>query len=150
MHDVSEKAERPASGGAGKAPMHDPFDFAGLPVYRSTLRLCRAVMDLETQFPDDDRQLIYAGLKRAILETGALIASAFGRSKGPARTERLEEARSRLMECRHYALVADVRYHLDKGQSLAFEADYAEILAALNGLIGSEPDGVSAAEGGRR
>lgn len=148
---MSDKAERSASGGSGTggAVMRDLGDFVDLPAYRSTLRLCRVVMDLETEFPDDDRLLIYVELKRAVLETGALIASAFGRSEGPARVGRLEEARSKLMECRHYALVAGLRYHLDSAQSHSFEEEYVEILAELNELIGSGI-GTTFGAGGRR
>lgn len=145
MHEVSDNAERRSSGGSatGGAVTRDLGDFVDLPAYRSTLRLCRVVMDLETEFPDEDRQLIHVELKRAVLKTGALIASAFGRSEGPARVEKLEEARSKLMECRHYALVAGLRYHLDSAQSRAFEEEYVGILAGLNELIGPVPGAAS-------
>ncbi len=148
---MSDKAERRSSGGSatGGDATRDLGDFVDLPAYRSTLHLCRVVMDLETEFPDDDRQLIYVGLKRAVLETGALIASAFGRSEGRARVETLEEARSKLMECRHYALVAGLRYHLDSAQSRAFEEEYFEILAGLNELIGPVLDAASGRAGRR-
>lgn len=110
-------------------------DFADEEIYRSALRLCGLVLDFEHHFPDDERPLVYDELKRCTLETGARIAESFGRREAEARHLLLEVARSRLMEARHYVLVANLRYLLDSNQVESFDAMYMDLLSGLQGLL---------------
>lgn len=114
-----------------------PRDFATEPVYQSALALCGVVLDLELKFPDDEREALYAGMRTCAVETGAIIASAFGMAEDSARGDYWERARSRLMECRHYVLVAHSRYVLDNKDVAGFDQAYFELLAKLSMLVES-------------
>ena len=112
-----------------------PDDFTSHPAYRGALRLYGFVFDLETKFPDDEREMIYLALKRVSLEVGSFLAAGFGRERGEAGCELWEQARSRLMEARHYVLVAQSRYMLDALDVESFGAVYEEVLAGIEGLL---------------
>lgn len=120
-----------------------PADFSTEPLYMAALSLCGVVLDLELKFPNDEREALYTGMRACAIETGSIIASAFGRSEGSARGDHWERARSRLMECRHYVLVAHMRYVLDSKDVEAFDQAYFELLVRLSGLL--EAAAVSAA-----
>jgi four helix bundle protein len=113
-------------------------DFADQPVYQIALRLCGLVLDLESRYPDEEREALYTGMRNAAVETGSLIAAGFGRRPGPARYDRFEQARSRLMEARHYLLVSRLRYVLDSNDVESFDLVYFELLPRLSELIGIE------------
>jgi len=124
-----------ASPGPSNGDGPRPGDFSTEPLYLAALRLCGVVLDLELKFPNDERAALYTGMRSCAIETGSIIASAFGRAEGPARGEYWEDARSRLMECRHYVLVAHMRYVLDSNDVEAFDQAYFELLVRLNVLL---------------
>jgi hypothetical protein len=137
---MSEASDGSARSGVAKArDLLEGFsgqrDFVGEPVYLAALQLCAVVFDLEPQFPDDERDVLYSGMRRAVVEAGSLVAAGFGRSPGPAREDLWERARSRLMEARHYVLLAQMRYVLDTRGVDAFEAVYFEALKGIGGLL---------------
>ena len=118
-------------------------DFASQPVYQIALRLCGLVLDMESRFPNEEREALYTGMRGAAVETGSLIAGGFGRTPGLARYDMFEQARSRLMEARHYVLVSHLRYVLDTNDVESFDLVYFELLPRLSELIGVESAGRS-------
>jgi len=127
----------PAASDGNGAASANRADFSTEPLYQSALRLCGLVLDLELKFPNDEREALYAGMRACAIETGSLIAAAFGRAPGPARGDHWERSRSRLMECRHYVLVAHMRYVLDSKDLESFDQAYFELLARLSDLLDS-------------
>jgi hypothetical protein len=111
-------------------------DFASEPVYQTALQLCALVLEMESHFPDDEKDVIYAGMRLATVKAGALVAAGFGRTPGPSREDLWERARSSLMEARHYALLANMRYLLDAKALASFEAVYYEALNRIGALLG--------------
>lgn len=144
------ESERRSAGGPGRkgpASRHRGRggDFADHPVYRSALRFCGFVLDLESKFPDDEHPLLYVSLKRCGIEIGSLLASGFGRSGAEARLELWETARSRAMEARHLVMVARMRYVVDERDVERFEEHYFDLLEGIETLIGAAAgEGVSA------
>ena len=112
-----------------------PADFSTEPMYQAALRLCGVVLDLELKFPNDEREALFTGMRSCAVETGSIIAAAFGRARGRSLGDHWERARSRLMECRHYVLVAHMRYVLDSKDVEAFDHAYFELLARLSQLL---------------
>ncbi len=114
-------------------------DFAALPVYRSALRLCGLVYDLEAKFPDDERDMLLTGLKRVSVEIGSCLAAGFGHGRREAGFEMWTAARSKLMEARHYVLFAKTRYFVDAKDLAAFDAVYVEVLSGIDALLADSP-----------
>lgn len=112
-----------------------PGDFIETPAYRGSLRLCRLIVDLEEKFPDDERPVILSGLKRTSSEIGAFLAAGFARSSAAAAREQWEQARARLMETRHYLLLAKSRWLVDDRDLEAFDALYLEVLREIDLVI---------------
>jgi hypothetical protein len=110
-------------------------DFASEPAYQAAVRLYGISFDLEVKFPDDERETLYLGLKKASMEVGSFLAAGFGRGSGVARIDLWSQARSRLMEARHYVLLAESRYMLDSLDVEAFDAVYAELLIRIDALL---------------
>lgn len=127
-----------ATDASGETGPGDQEDFAGQPVYQIALRFCGLVLDLESRYPDEEREALYTSMRKAAVQTGSLIAAGFGRTPGSSRHDMFEQARSRLMEARHYLLVSHLRYVLDSDDVESFDLVYFELLPRLSELIGIE------------
>jgi four helix bundle protein len=110
-------------------------DFALQPAYRSALKLCGYVFDLEERFPQDEREVVYLGMKRASAEIGSLLAAGYGRVPSPEGRDLFRQARSRLMEARHFVLLAETRYLITPEDAAGFEALYTETLDGIEMLL---------------
>lgn len=105
-----------------------------LEVWKRSMRMVRAVYELTSKFPDEERYCLTAQVRRCAISVPSNIAEGAARSGNKEFVRYLVMARGSLMELDTQIWIAKDLGYLE-GRACTLQTEILEILAMLNGLI---------------